>query len=282
MCGINLNSFKKIQSGNDAEIYEFNTEKVLKLYFNSIPCENIKREFNIMSALKDSSINVPTVFEMVKIDNREGFLMEKINGESLFSISLKKPWMNLKLPIIMAQIQYDINSLVNIDCTYSLKDFLLKKIDERSNLPNSLLEFVHKVADDLPDSSDICHGDMHLGNIMVKENQYYVIDWYDAGYGDYLADVARTLSMLNYHPYIGFQSLGKNKEGILNKFEILRFKIFIELYFKKYQSLKVVDFERLKKWQVLTDAELMSGNDNYLKERYYEYIKKCYDNYKIN
>ena len=40
--------------------------------------------------------------------------------------------------------------------------------------------------------------DFHPGNLMLKEEDVYILDWMTAGYGDECADVARTSLIMRY------------------------------------------------------------------------------------
>ena len=44
----------------------------------------------------------------------------------------------------------------------------------------------------MPDGDRLCHGDFHLGNILLGQQEPVIIDWIDSSIGNPLADVART------------------------------------------------------------------------------------------
>lgn len=73
---------RKITEGVTAEIFEYSPTKISKLYkpgFQHI--QDI--ELNIISNLETLPLHSPKVFEKYNIDNRFGYIMGKINGNSL-------------------------------------------------------------------------------------------------------------------------------------------------------------------------------------------------------
>jgi aminoglycoside phosphotransferase (APT) family kinase protein len=44
----------------------------------------------------------------------------------------------------------------------------------------------------------LCHGDYHVFNLIIKENQFTIIDWVDASAGDVRADVYRTYLLYSH------------------------------------------------------------------------------------
>lgn len=62
----------KIGQGRTEEIFEWDENKILKLFNQGTEKDDVKREFQINSELIKHGMPVPAVFEVVEYDNRLG------------------------------------------------------------------------------------------------------------------------------------------------------------------------------------------------------------------
>jgi aminoglycoside phosphotransferase (APT) family kinase protein len=46
------------------------------------------------------------------------------------------------------------------------------------------------------DPAALCHGDLHPGNVVLGTDGPMIVDWFDAGLGDPVADIARTTLLI--------------------------------------------------------------------------------------
>lgn len=59
-----------ISSGRTAEIYNWDQEHVLKLFYDWVALESIENEARLACAIYKSGLPVPEVGEMVRVDRR--------------------------------------------------------------------------------------------------------------------------------------------------------------------------------------------------------------------
>ena len=69
-----------IQKGHTAEVFDYDGERVCKLFYQEIPYEYVQQEFENARKLFELGIRVPEVFEIVNYDGRCGIVYEKIAG----------------------------------------------------------------------------------------------------------------------------------------------------------------------------------------------------------
>jgi aminoglycoside phosphotransferase (APT) family kinase protein len=62
---------------------------------------------------------------------------------------------------------------------------------------------VHETLDALPDSGALCHGDIHLGNVLVAEGGLCILDWEKACRGAPAGDLARSLVLIRHGSFDG-------------------------------------------------------------------------------
>lgn len=82
---------KLIATGNTAEVFEYEEDKVLKLFKAGYPLEQIQREFNNTVIMNRTCVHTPKTFEIVEHEGRHGIVFQKIIGVDLLSEYLKNP-----------------------------------------------------------------------------------------------------------------------------------------------------------------------------------------------
>lgn len=175
---------KLIAKGNTAEVFEYGEDKVLKLFKPSYPVEQIQREFNNTVIMNRICVHTPKAFEIVEQEDRHGIVFQKILGTDLFSEYLKNP------------SDEKIASGIFTDLSNIQKKVLSEKTEEEISYKN-YLEWFGYDASNLPDGNYICHGDLHLGNIIrTQKNELYLIDFMNVCRGPKEYDVARTYVLL--------------------------------------------------------------------------------------
>lgn len=186
-----------IGQGNTAEIYEWETDKILKLYRKGLPESICKNEFNITKGVYDLLQITPKPIETVLIDGRTGAVYERIQGKTMLKIMFSKPWMFGRYSRMLAHCHRDIQKPVDFELP-SVKEKLQRDIEGASLLSNSEKQQIYQYISTLPDGNTLCHFDFHPDNIMFSSGRNVIIDWMTACTGDGLSDVARTGIILKY------------------------------------------------------------------------------------
>lgn len=176
---------KLLATGNTAEVFEYEDNKVLKLYKSGYPFDAIQLEYNNSLIMNKSPINTPKVYELIEQDGRNGIIFQKITGSDLLSEYLQNPTdTELATGILqdLAKVQKSLS-------TYETKEGISYK--------DYLGYFGYEKSDTLPDGNAICHGDLHPGNIIrTPENELYLIDFMNVCHGPKEYDVARTIILI--------------------------------------------------------------------------------------
>ena len=175
---------KLIATGNTAEVFEYEEDKVLKLFKAGYPLEQIQREFNNTVIMNRTCVHTPKTFEIVEHEGRHGIVFQKIIGVDLLSEYLKNP----SDEKVAAEILVNLSDIQ--------KKVLLEETTEGISYKNYLDWFGYD-ASNLPDGNFICHGDLHPGNIIrTKDGELCLIDFMNVCRGPKEYDVARTYVLL--------------------------------------------------------------------------------------
>lgn len=271
---------KCINKGLTAEIYLTKGDKILKLFFPDTYEPRKKREFGILDNItvkEGSKLNVPTVLEYVEIENRSGFIMEQYQYSSLED---KYKMRIIKKVKKTAKVCQMIRTDISINGDYYIKDFI-RPIIEEAEIPIDMKNFLHKTLNDLPNGETVCHGDLHGENILLpNQDEYMLIDWSEGGKGDYLFEIAKMLTVYQYHPYPLFEKNALGRNGIVSNITYKVNKKLLDLFLKEMSYVETIDMERLQKWQMLLDTMLLKRADGKRNESVYSKMMLSYQYFK--
>ena len=209
--------------GNTAEVFDCKNGKVCKLFFEGYPSEYAELEFKNAKEMYRNKISVPKPFEMVKIENREWIIYEKIEGKTLQNI--------------ITETEEGIDAILDIFVNLHLKilshhskNVLPYKEYIISILKNKRItdQIVFNKVIALPDDDYFLHGDFHPNNILIMPDKTpVVIDFMNVCYGPALYDIARTYFLIKqYNIYLANQYLkkmGAVKNDIAEFLDIIEF-----------------------------------------------------------
>jgi len=266
----------KIAEGNTAEIYEYESGKILKLFKDGYGKSAVEKEWKKACEIQKFLKNIPNVYEIIQVQKRYGIIYEKIDGCTLLKPLAGKPWKAREIGKQMAQIHKQIHQQ-NLD--KHLNQAIINKVEDK--LKNDFLHSTKltekeknemmKLLVELPAGNCLCHMDFHPGNIMIANQEIKVIDWNDAVMGDPLCDVARTMLLI--------KNSAQNESQIGKKLFVYFFcRQLLIGYRKEYLKTKNYSASELKKWEIILSAARLSegiseNEKTVLKRTVINYIK---------
>ena len=87
---------EKFARGRSSEAFRLEDGRVLKLFFEDYPEEYAKKEFSNTKIASELGCTSMKVYEMIKQDNRNGIIMDYIDGISQNDMPTKNPLYLLK------------------------------------------------------------------------------------------------------------------------------------------------------------------------------------------
>ena len=181
---------RKIAEGNTADIFEVEEKKILKLFKTGYSKEMVYNEYDNHRMVSEAVQSVPKLFEFVEENQRFGFIMEKVQGESLASLMQDNDTLDDAMEIF----------------TNLHKNWLMQTMDGPVSYTEWMLHLIHGRLHDgdltdkikrLPSGNNLCHGDFHPYNIIItSEKNAVIIDFANTCKGPKEYDVARTFFLL--------------------------------------------------------------------------------------
>lgn len=266
---IKLNNLKLLAQGGQADIYELDNDKVIRVLRNAEDEEYLKTEMSVMRSLKEKAKAVPEVYEYLKIEGRPSIIMERLNGDTMLADMRKKPFHILKQAQKLAELHMQVSDSAEGLGMVSINDRADYLIPKAEMLDQELKKFVLSILAEMPRGNHICHGDFHPGNIIMDGSRYYVIDWFGATSGEKLSDIAHTYLLLRNTPSMpGISSFQNFITGCCAG-------IISGRYISACKRLYPFDWGELSKWMVVRAAERVYYGMPSEKEALIQFIKKC-------
>ncbi|ETI68256.1 aminoglycoside phosphotransferase family protein [Neobacillus vireti] len=185
-----MNLGTPIASGNTAKIYLYEN-RIVKIFNDSLPDTESSNEANKQKYAYSCGLSVPKILDVTKIDGKQAIIMEYIKGRTIGDI----------LSEDMDQAEYYMNISVDIqqkihmiaaDSFEPMSEKLSRQIESADNLDKRHKSALIEKLDSMTFERRLCHGDYHLFNLIMSDNEVTIIDWVDASAGDIRADVYRT------------------------------------------------------------------------------------------
>jgi tRNA A-37 threonylcarbamoyl transferase component Bud32 len=203
---------KIVGQGRHSTVYEYKDNQVLKMYPMGTERLVAEDELTKTQLVKEYGVECPLSRGIVEEEGRFGILIDRVLGPNYLEWMLQHPTALNKLIALFVQEQHEIH-MHKVPELPSIKDLLWSKIQTCGAVPEDSREKLFNKLKKLPEGDHLCHLDYHPENIVVSIDGPLVIDWANAGRGNYLADVAMTSVLLE----IGTLPLGMSKDhGILD------------------------------------------------------------------
>lgn len=226
-----------LSSGRCAEVYEWNEEHVVKVYHREFAAA-AESEFQNNRVIKDLGIPSPLAESMVEVEGLTSIVFERIRGVSMLEHIFVHPSALTEMASLLGQLHAQVHEH---PCGTLPKqgNYLRRKI-ERADIDECVRAKALDALEQLPQEDKLCHGDFHLGNVMITKTSPQIIDWVDAAQGNPLADIVWTRLLLSLD---NLPKDAPNREAINSVRPILD-----DGYCKGYRKVRHIDEDALRPW----------------------------------
>lgn len=249
--GVDMEKGALIGQGRTAEIFAWCDEEALKLFrpeFSS-PAGSAY-EAKMARAIFAAGAPCPKVGDVVEVDGRAGIIYERIEGPSLDEQIRAHPWRLARVASMLAETQAATHTR-SLPTLPSLRETLQQKIQRATPLASAQRAAALRALEHLPDGSALCHGDFHLGNVLLSRRGPLVIDWENATSGHPLADVARTLLLLR----MGWVYEKNPAQRLVLRGAIA---LLLAAYLRRYRQLRPATRQEINAWALPVAAGRLS------------------------
>lgn len=174
------------------------SDKTIKLFVENYSKADILNEaLNQARVEEGTTLNVPKLLEVTRIDGRWGLVSEHIEGTPLNKLMEEHPEKEEEYLNLFVDTQKKILSN-SVPLLNRIKDKFRRKLSNAVNIDeNTRYELMQRL-EGMKNHTKLCHGDFNPSNVIIKENgEVYVIDWSHVTQGNASADAARTFLLFS-------------------------------------------------------------------------------------
>ncbi|MCJ2540979.1 MAG: aminoglycoside phosphotransferase family protein, partial [Candidatus Thermoplasmatota archaeon] len=185
-----------IGSGRYADTYEWNDDQVVKLFKRGLPEYLAKREYVTTRVLHDAGLPVPETYGVVTVDDRNGLVLERIEGPSMQDRLNVDPHPRMDVITRYARTLAELHASIHEHTLARLppqRRRLVEDIHRAKILDEETRSWVLEILGDLADRDTACHNDLHPRNVIMSAYGPVIVDCLTASMGNPAADVARSL-----------------------------------------------------------------------------------------
>ena len=175
---LSVDGCEMIGRGANGAVYRYDAETIVKVYFSIDALPDIQRERELARKALVLGINTAIPYDVVRIGERYGTVMELLAATSLSEMIQADPE-HLEQPL-----KYYVDMLRQIHGTEvkpgdmpDMKQVALAwAAFVREHLPEEAGEKLYRMVEAVPERHTMLHGDYHTNNIMVRDGEALLID----------------------------------------------------------------------------------------------------------
>jgi aminoglycoside phosphotransferase (APT) family kinase protein len=242
-----------VAHGSRSTVHELGRDAVAKVPTSTTAQAWIRYEAEYSSAVRQAGAPVPEFLGFIEHEGRTSSVYRRARGPVMWEAIVADPASVTSHARTLAELQRLLATLVPPITVPGLLDRVRCKVRVAAAMVGLTS---HDVLAEVPRGARpvLCHGDLHPGNVILTTEGPSVVDWFDAGRGDPVADVARSLLLMSpvadrsaapYHLAGGNVSLRRR---------------LCEDYAEAAIGLGAVDVAQLERWRaVLAIARIAEG-----------------------
>lgn len=201
---------RKLAEGGCAEVFEWEEGKIVKLAKPNTNEWALQRELNHSRIARSCGLPVPDVYGLVHWNGRPGIVFEQVEGESLMRRFVDRAVSALLPEADATEVAHDyLGAEITAKLLYQVhqqpgtgmpdqRENLVYDIRRTSYLTEAEHDSIIDYLERLPAKKQLCHGDPNPGNIMLRKDDAWLIDWNNASIGSPEADLAEYILMIRY------------------------------------------------------------------------------------
>jgi Ser/Thr protein kinase RdoA (MazF antagonist) len=216
----------------------------------STPDSWILYEAQYAEAVRAVGAPAPRLLGVERIAGRAASVWERVEGLSMWQQVVDRPDQSAGLGRLLADIQNHLFELVPPVTLARQRDRLMSKIRLTAASVDASLGRALALLPPDAGGARLCHGDLHPSNVILRDDGWVIVDWFDASRGDAVADVARSLLTL--------LSDGASPPRHLAGADRAALGVLTDAYLVRLREHRDIDQDLLARWQAVSAVARMA------------------------
>jgi aminoglycoside phosphotransferase (APT) family kinase protein len=184
-----------VARGTRSTVRELGTDAVAKVPLPDTAEAWIRYEAEYSSAARLAGAPVPEFLGFIDHAGRTASVYRRARGQVMWEAIVDEPAAAASHGELLAELQRQLTTLVPPVTLPSFADRVRCKV--RTAAPLVGIDATEVLsAEPAGGPIALCHGDLHPSNVVLTNDGPMIVDWFDAGRGDPLADVARSTLLM--------------------------------------------------------------------------------------
>ncbi len=237
---ITIRGCKKISSALNGEIFQLSDDEMIKVYGDSIPLSEVKKERAYAQTAMISGIPTLIPYDVVKCEKGFGIVFEKAEMTSLSYLISHDTALLPVYAVKFAEMLKELHQTeIDAGKLPEIKDRYREWIAETGE-SGSQTEVFKNLINSIPDSPMYVHGDINLNSVMVKDDELLLLDMAGSARGHAIFDLQALFASL--------VAIERTSEGYCRKTFGLTSAACLEFwntFFKHYMDGKVPEIKSM-------------------------------------
>jgi uncharacterized protein (TIGR02172 family) len=175
---ISIEGCEIIGQGANGKVYRIDPDTIVKVYYDSDSLPDIKRERELARTALILGIPTAIPYDVVKVGESYGSVYELLNAKSFAQLLAEDPNRLDEIIGMSVDLLKKIHgTLVDPGVMPEMKDVVLNWVDFlKMHLPEEQHAKLQKLVEEVPTDLHMLHGDYHIKNVMLQDDEVLLID----------------------------------------------------------------------------------------------------------
>ncbi|MBQ9519160.1 MAG: phosphotransferase [Firmicutes bacterium] len=188
---VSVEGCEVIGEGANGKVYRIDEETIIKVFAPGVSLDIVKEERDFAQAAFIAGVPTAISYDVVKCGDSYGAVYEMLNAKTVASVIKENPERAEELGKRLGKLLKELHG-TQAD-TKVLRDMLAVYRERAAGMEKYYTpeetEKLKCLYDILPEKTTLVHGDFHVKNIMLMNNELVFIDMGDVGYGHPFLDI---------------------------------------------------------------------------------------------
>jgi aminoglycoside phosphotransferase (APT) family kinase protein len=169
---------EKIGEGASADVHAWAPGQVVKLFKSGVPRRLSWHEVQMTHTVFAAGGPAPEMFGVVTLEGRFGMVLSRLDGPTLLQLTRTGAMTRGQAGAILAALCHAVHKTPPPPDVLTLRDWMDAWLRGSSGvLPQHIATGVRALIEHLPPGDELCHGDVHPGNVIMTAEGPRLVDW---------------------------------------------------------------------------------------------------------